>query len=186
MSCLAEAVGVLHLGGTCSCERQRSPTVTKSHGGGVGAKIGHSKLYLSRWHTLRTLLQLKMRSHPLNVLSPFERTSSSTVVAPPTPPACLPAWLSSTYHDLLINTTSGTGTSMAKNSVLQNGATDNKTFPRVSFKNEGATVIEPVELPPANGSSIEILHDHDHDQTKRKLKPRHIQLIGIAGTIGTA
>lgn len=72
---------------------------------------------------------------------------------------------------------------MAKN---QNGATDNKTFPRVSFKDEEATVIEPVELPPANGSSIEILHDHDHDQTKRKLKPRHIQLIGIAGTIGTA
>lgn len=74
---------------------------------------------------------------------------------------------------------------MAKNSVLQNGATDNKTFPRVSFKNEGATVIEPVELLPANGSSIEMLHE-DQDQTKRKLKPRHIQLIGIAGTIGTA
>lgn len=74
---------------------------------------------------------------------------------------------------------------MAKNSVLQNGATDNKTFPRVSFKDEGATVIEPVDLPPANGSSIEMLHE-DQDQTKRKLKPRHIQLIGIAGTIGTA
>lgn len=71
---------------------------------------------------------------------------------------------------------------MAKN---QNGATDNKTFPRVSFKDEGATVIEPVEVLPANGSSIEILHE-DQDQTKRKLKPRHIQLIGIAGTIGTA
>lgn len=70
---------------------------------------------------------------------------------------------------------------MAKN---QNGATDNKTFPRVSFKDEGATVIEPVDLLPANGSSIEMLHDDD--QTKRKLKPRHIQLIGIAGTIGTA
>lgn len=25
-----------------------------------------------------------------------------------------------------------------------------------------------------------------HDQTHRKLKPRHIQLIGIGGTIGTA
>jgi len=25
-----------------------------------------------------------------------------------------------------------------------------------------------------------------YDHTKRKLKPRHIQLIGIAGTIGTA
>lgn len=71
---------------------------------------------------------------------------------------------------------------MAKN---QNGATDNKIFPRVSFKDEGATVIEPVELLPANGSSIEILHE-DQDQTKRRLKPRHIQLIGIAGTIGTA
>lgn len=71
---------------------------------------------------------------------------------------------------------------MAKN---QNGATDNKTFPRVSFKDEGATVIEPVEVLPANGSSIEMLHE-DQDQTKRKLKPRHIQLIGIAGTIGTA
>lgn len=75
---------------------------------------------------------------------------------------------------------------MAKNSILQNGATDNKTFPRVSFKDEGATVVEPVELP-VNGSTIEMLHDvQDHDQTKRKLKPRHIQLIGIAGTIGTA
>lgn len=73
---------------------------------------------------------------------------------------------------------------MAKKSVFQNGATDNKTFPRVSFKDEGATVVEPVESLPVNGSSIEMLHDHD--QTKRKLKPRHIQLIGIAGTIGTA
>lgn len=96
MSCLPEAVGVLHLGGTCSWslgERQRFADGDKISSQDVGAKIGHSKLYLSRWHTLRALLQLKriMRSHPHKVLSPFLRTSSSTVgVHLPHPlPACL-------------------------------------------------------------------------------------------------
>lgn len=33
-----------------------------------------------------------------------------------------------------------------------------------------------------DGGSIKPTYDHTH----RKLKPRHIQLIGIGGTIGTA
>lgn len=35
---------------------------------------------------------------------------------------------------------------------------------------------------PEYGDSIQV----GHDSTHRKLKPRHIQLIGIGGTIGTA
>lgn len=35
-----------------------------------------------------------------------------------------------------------------------------------------------------NGTSVAAIAVQDH--TVRKLKPRHIQLIGIAGTIGTA
>lgn len=36
------------------------------------------------------------------------------------------------------------------------------------------------------GSDVEINEGHvSYDHTKRRLKPRHIQLIGIAGTIGT-
>ncbi|RDW92489.1 putative general amino acid permease-1 [Coleophoma crateriformis] len=39
----------------------------------------------------------------------------------------------------------------------------------------------------ADHSDIEVVVDSiKNDHTKRKLKPRHIQLIGIAGTIGTA
>lgn len=33
-----------------------------------------------------------------------------------------------------------------------------------------------------DGGSMKTTHDH----TRRKLKPRHLQLIGIGGTIGTA
>lgn len=36
--------------------------------------------------------------------------------------------------------------------------------------------------PSVDSGSMEYTHDHTH----RKLKPRHVQLIGIGGTIGTA
>lgn len=35
-------------------------------------------------------------------------------------------------------------------------------------------------------SSVSVSVKAVHDSTHRKLKPRHIQLIGIGGTIGTA
>lgn len=39
----------------------------------------------------------------------------------------------------------------------------------------------------ADNSDIEVnVGIFKYDHTKRKLKPRHIQLIGLAGTIGTA
>ncbi|PGH08253.1 hypothetical protein AJ79_06039 [Helicocarpus griseus UAMH5409] len=47
--------------------------------------------------------------------------------------------------------------------------------------------LEPVSSAGNNGSSISEGSDKPaSDQTHRKLKPRHIQLIGIGGTIGTA
>lgn len=67
---------------------------------------------------------------------------------------------------------------MAEKEAVQIGSTD-KGFSRVSFKDE-ATIVGPIEIP------IGHVHSLQDDQTKRKLKPRHIQLIGIAGTIGTA
>lgn len=50
----------------------------------------------------------------------------------------------------------------------------------------------PVEADSKNGSCnasvrrLSLPVGSNHDATHRKLKPRHIQLIGIGGTIGTA
>lgn len=56
----------------------------------------------------------------------------------------------------------------------EKGTTEGAEKPTYEYDVEGT--------PASDSPSLKSVHDHTH----RQLKPRHIQLIGIGGTIGTA
>lgn len=82
---------------------------------------------------------------------------------------------------------------MANETPIAKGVTSYESYDDVEHTRRGShrrsSVVAAIkdnygiaEVHASDGSSIQ----QGHDFTHRKLKPRHIQLIGIGGTIGTA